>query len=112
MKKFQTVAALAFLILSVSPASSSRKQDTIFAPGNTKVAILPAVDGTGMKDEKASARQCKSINSELVKLFQVRGFKFIPRSDIEAAIKNLGIDFSDEEQRKRATMFSVVSSKC
>jgi len=96
---------LAMSFLSIR-AVAQRAPGT-YVPGETKVAIIPAVDASGEKREKTNIARCKVVMEAAVRQFHGHGFTIMNADVVTAAIKKLNVDMSDEEQRKRATMLSV-----
>ena len=89
------------------PTGGAQCTDHAYDPTATKVAILPVVNSTGEKNEKASNAQCKLVANELLHQFRDRGFRVLEAEVVTAAMKKLDADMSDEEQRKRARMLEV-----
>ncbi len=105
MLSIRLISALS--IVAFASWQSAAPPQRAYVPAQTKIAILPVIDASGEKDVKTSKEQCGFVSTELLKEFQERGFRFIERRSIDDVIKNQSIDLSDEEQRKRATMFGI-----
>ena len=71
------------------------------------VAVLPVVNVAGENWEQLKARQSNVCNAYLRDQFTARGFHIIPADAILSEMKHEGIDFSDDEQQRRAIMFQL-----
>jgi hypothetical protein len=87
-------------ILLVASAAVARSQ----AP---RVALVPVLNLSGEKWEELKARQISKSNEFLRTEFAKRGFSVVPDAELTQAIGELKIDFTDEEQQKRSTLFEL-----
>jgi hypothetical protein len=71
------------------------------------VAVLPVVNVAGANWEQLKARQSNVCNAYLRDQFAARGFKLSPADAMLSEMKREGIDFSDDEQQRRAVMFQL-----
>src|SRR5579871_2115881 len=71
------------------------------------VALLPVVNVAGENWEQLKARQSNVCNSYLRDQFTSRGFKISPADAVLKEMKTEGIDFSDDEQQRRAILFQL-----
>jgi len=71
------------------------------------VAVLPVVNVAGANWEQLKARQSNVCNAYLRDQFAARGFKQSPADAMLSEMKREGIDFSDDEQQRRAIMFQL-----
>ena len=71
------------------------------------VAVLPVVNVAGENWELLKARQSNVCNAYLRDQFTVRGFHISPADANLSEMKREGIDFSDDEQQRRAILFQL-----
>ncbi|MHB8637361.1 MAG: hypothetical protein ACYC96_12900 [Fimbriimonadaceae bacterium] len=71
------------------------------------VAVLPVVNVAGANWEQLKARQSNVCNTYLRDQFAARGFKQSPADAVLIEMKREGIDFSDDEQQRRANLFRL-----
>lgn len=98
MYKFSFFALLVLLCSCVSLAQS---------PSATKVAIVPVLNLSGETWEEAKVKQADRGDIELSALFRERSFQMIDPARVKAALSNLKIDLTDEEQQKRETLYQI-----
>jgi len=72
-----------------------------------RVVLIPTMNESGEKWEDFKRKQNDKVDSFLRAEFNRRGFEVVTQSEVASAIKKLNIDFTDEEQLKRTTMFSL-----
>lgn len=72
-----------------------------------RVVLIPTMNESGEKWEDLKKKQNDKVDSFLREEFTRRGFEVVVKDDVTSAIKKLNIDFTDDEQLKRATMFSL-----
>lgn len=95
-----TSLLLAFALVSQTPTVP-------YVPSETTVAILPVVNTTGDKFLEMKAKQIGEGNETLARLFKQRGFTVLGQDAVAQAIKETGVDFSDEENNRREPLYSV-----
>jgi hypothetical protein len=107
MLYLQMITALVAAVIAVpqGPVNGPAAGNS-YTPAQTKVAILPVIDAAGEKD-KLGEQECGILQTQLLKQFQERGFRLIEPTAVGESIKKQNVDLSDEEQRKRATMFAL-----
>ena len=71
------------------------------------VAVLPVVNVAGENWEQLKARQSNVCNAYLRDQFLARGFHISPADANLSEMKREGIDFSDDEQQRRAILFQL-----
>jgi TolB-like protein len=72
-----------------------------------RVAVVPILNLSGEKWEELKAKQSAKATEFLTEQFTRRGFDLVPPQDVKGAIAELKLDFTDEEQQKRATLFDL-----
>lgn len=76
-------------------------------PTSTKVALVPVINTSGEKWQELKDRQCLRANEFLSTEFGSRGFQLISVERVKSEVAKLKIDFTDEEQQNRATLYSL-----
>ena len=74
---------------------------------DTRVALIPVLNISGETWEEAKSKQSDRGNEELRALFTERSFQVIERPQVEAALKKLNVDLTDEEQHRREVFYQV-----
>ena len=74
---------------------------------DTRVALIPVLNISGETWEEAKSKQSDRGNEELRALFNERSFQVIERPQVEAALKKLNVDLTDEEQHRREVFYQV-----
>jgi len=96
--------ALSALAAETAPSEKGEAAATaeakVYDPANTKVAILPFVNAVG-KDTEEHRKACQTATKQLVNLFASRRFQVVDESVVAEAIKKLGADLSDSEERTK-----------
>lgn len=87
----------ALLVMATAPALAS----------GPRVAVLPVVNEAGQNWEQLKARQTNVCNAYLHDQFARRGFRITPADAVLSEMKREGIDFSDDEQQRRAILFQL-----
>lgn len=72
-----------------------------------KVAFLPIQHLSGEKWEDLKRKQIDKGHQYLVNEFKSRGFEVVSADAVKQAVEQSGIDLSDEENHKRATLFDL-----
>ena len=72
-----------------------------------KVALVPVVNLAGEHWAELKARQCNSCNSYLHDQFAIRSFQISRADQVLTEMKHEDVDFSDEEQQRRAVLFKL-----
>ncbi|MDX2066346.1 MAG: hypothetical protein SFX74_11430 [Fimbriimonadaceae bacterium] len=72
-----------------------------------RIVLVPTHNLSGERWADLRRKQSNKIDQYLVTEFGKRKVEIVPRTEVEEAIKRLEIDFSDEEQLTRATMFRL-----
>lgn len=72
-----------------------------------QVACIPVVNVAGANWEQLKARQSNVCNAYLRDQFAARGFKLAPADAVMSEMKREGVDFSDDEQQRRAILFQL-----
>jgi hypothetical protein len=72
-----------------------------------RVVVVPILNLSGEKWEELKAKQSAKATEFLTEQFTRRGFDLVPPQDVKGAIDELKLDFTDEEQQKRATLFDL-----
>ena len=91
------MSAIATLLFAVAMASVEKPRFVLF----------PTMNESGEKWEELKRKQNEKIDSYLREEFTKRGFEVVPAREVDEATRRLKIDFSDEEQLKRVTMFRL-----
>ena len=78
-----------------------------YTPDKTRVAILPVLNTSGEKWKELRVRQEKAAATWLTETFTTRGFVLVPAEQVTAAVKDLKLDFLDEEVVNRANILKV-----
>jgi hypothetical protein len=107
MKKIIIYTASACFVALTFTSTVSRADDQTtpnYIPSQTTVAILPTVDESGADDPNDDTSIAKST---LTTEFSSHGFSIVDDSKVTAAIANLKIDLTDDEQQKRATLYQI-----
>jgi len=94
-RAFSTIVTLTLATLAICRADGP------------KVAIVPVISTSGEKWADLTARQISKSNEYLKDQFLKRGFSVVPDTEVTQAMGELKIDFTDEEQQKRATLFDL-----
>lgn len=94
---FVTLTALAALASAAVASAFDRP----------RVVVVPVLNLSGEKWEELKAKQATKSNEYLAEQFTKRGFDLVPATEVKGAIDDLKIDFSDEEQQKRATLYEL-----
>lgn len=71
------------------------------------VAVVPVINIAGENWELLKARQSNVCNAYLHDQFTTRGFHISPADAMLSEMKREGIDFSDDEQQRRAILFQL-----
>jgi hypothetical protein len=79
----------------------------LYVPAETRVALVPLVNVSGERWVELKRRQVERGNLFLRAAFSDRGFQLIDADILAAETSELGIDMSDEEQQKRATLYRL-----
>lgn len=106
MKAFVAVAVALMVglgLLSPGPARAQKQ----FVPSSTKVAILPTLNTSQEKDAKQRDAQREAVDKSLAEAFSSRGFVVLDAGVVQNAIASSKIDLADEENHKRATLFTI-----
>ena len=98
MYRFSFLALLVLLCSCVSLGQT---------PSATKVAIVPVLNLSGETWEEAKVKQADRGDEELSALFRERSFQVIDPAKVKAAVADLKIDLTDEEQQKRETLYQI-----
>ncbi|MGV3618707.1 MAG: hypothetical protein ACO1SV_25575 [Fimbriimonas sp.] len=72
-----------------------------------RVVVVPVLNLSGEKWEELKTKQANKATEYLNEQFTKRGFDLIPAHEVKGAIDELKLDFTDEEQQKRATLFDL-----
>jgi hypothetical protein len=73
-------------------------------PGQKTVVILPVVDGTGGKWKSQSERMVTAASLKAREAFATRGFRVVDGEGALQAVRQAGIDLTDEEQQRRDSL--------
>jgi hypothetical protein len=76
-------------------------------PARVRVAILPVLNQSGEKWEELKRKQVEKAEEFLYDEFGKRSFEIVSKDEVERSIADLQIDLTDEEQQKRATLYSL-----
>lgn len=74
---------------------------------DTKVVVLPVINGSGEKDERQRYDQAVKGDQELQKVFSERGFDVISGQAVHRMLIDNEIDLTNEENWNRATLYKV-----
>lgn len=74
------------------------------------IALLPVVNRSPEKDQLFRREIEDAITERSNSVFIENGWKVMPKSELENAIKSSGIDLNDEEQHNRASLFKIGES--
>jgi hypothetical protein len=72
-----------------------------------RVVVVPVLNLSGEKWEELKTKQATKATEYLNEQFTKRGFDLVPGHEVKGAIDELKLDFTDEEQQKRATLFDL-----
>lgn len=72
-----------------------------------RIALVPTISTSGEKWADLTARQISKSSEFLKEQFLKRGFTLVPDAELTQAMGELKIDFTDEEQQKRSTLFDL-----
>jgi hypothetical protein len=72
-----------------------------------RIVLVPTHNLSGERWADLRRKQSIKIDTYLTTEFGKRQVDIVPRSEVEDAMKRLEIDFSDEEQLTRATMYRL-----
>jgi hypothetical protein len=74
---------------------------------DTKVVVLPVINGSGEKDQRQRYDQAVKGDQELQKVFSERGFDVIAGQAVHRMLIDNEIDLTNEEYWNRATLYKV-----
>lgn len=83
------------------------KTDASARSGRPKVVVVPILNQSGEKWTELRDKQIAKATEFVYEQFGRRGFDLVPALDVKEATEALKIDFTDEEQQKRATLFEL-----
>jgi hypothetical protein len=72
-----------------------------------KVALIPVLNLSGEKWAELKQRQSMKSDEFLRDAFVRRGFDVVGDREVAGAMARLDLDFADEEQQKRSTLFEL-----
>lgn len=99
MKRFALfIACLMTLVGSAFAQSDASKP---------RVVIVPIQNQSGEKWDELRGKQVVKATEYLNEQFSKRGFQVVSPTEVKDATDALKIDFTDEEQQKRATLFEL-----
>lgn len=104
---FNAVALVALALLPSEIVVSGPALATHVRVEKPLVAILPILNNSGEKWKDLKERQVAKAHEWLAAEFPSRGFDVIPMPSVLDAIKAAKVDFTDEEEWKRARFFEV-----
>ena len=89
-----------------SQAAESVGQEKVYDPANTKVVVLPFVNGLGKEgpEEKAA---CQMGTQQLRAAFADRSFVALEEAAVSEALAKLGIELSDSEERTKESFQKI-----
>jgi hypothetical protein len=76
-------------------------------PEAPRVALVPVLNLSGEKWEDLKRRQSAKADEYLREQFLLRGFQVVDEREVARAMALLEIDFADEEQQKRSTLYEL-----
>lgn len=106
-------------LISTQPSFAEDKPPaTTYTPASTVVAILPVIKKEdandkkeagkdGAKDAPLQERHVVKAREELATLFSGHGFRLADDAEVQKAITAQKLDFSDEENQRRAVFYQV-----
>lgn len=94
-----------FVTLAVLAALTSAAVASAF--DRPRVVVVPVLNLSGEKWEDLKTKQATKATEYLSEQFTKRGFDLVSAPDVKSAMDELKLDFSDEEQQKRATLFEL-----
>jgi len=84
----------------------SAAQAPTYDPAKTKVAVLPLVNGLGREDAEIKA-SCEKGGERLRSMFAERSFVALESKAVAEAVKKLGVDLGDSEDRTKDTFQKI-----
>ncbi len=94
------------ILLAITLAHSPTPA-TDYLPHETKIALIPVVNLSGETNTSGKEKQKARGDEELHALFTERDFAVLPDDQVKAAMDELHIDLTDEEQQKRETLYKI-----
>jgi TolB-like protein len=77
-----------------------------YDPGKTKVAVMPFVNALG-REGPEEKRSCEQAAERLRTMFASRSFQVVEEKAVAEALKKLGIDLGDSEERNKETFQKI-----
>jgi hypothetical protein len=91
-----------FFVFCLASSAGVLAQET-----GPRVALVPVQNLSGEKWEDLKRRQSAKSDEYMREQFLRRGFQVINADEVARAIQRLEIDFTDEEQHKRSTLYEL-----
>jgi len=85
-------------------AAASLASATVAKP---RVVLVPVLNLSGEKWEELKLKQVAKANEYLQQQFRDRGFEIVSSDEVRRAMDAEKIDFTDEEQQRRAVLFDL-----
>lgn len=89
-----------------APAAAEAK---LYDPPNTKVAVLPLVNETGVVQEEQTT-VCENATTQLRDAFAERGFQALDLKAVAGAPGKLGLNIADSEDRKKENFQKIADA--